>query len=647
MTQRVVTYTYGTGNPVLPNGSIDVRDGIDNIQSLDVFMNAPEDTYNQRNGNIVSTVSGANNRFDAQIINMGFTRVGTFEAGATLTNTRQTLLWDIADGGDGQEYGWSGSFPKVVPAASTPASTGGISVGAWISRLDPELRIQVREALIRSYVEAGYNLVPGSFEAGGTLVNANDVLLHEASGKAFSGPAGTVAAGTDPASGGFVDRGVLGVAFSSAEVQSKLDAGFKVVQAFVPTITTPISIPQNSTVIFNGVTRVAMNGNVFTIVTGSRVYCDLIVNSGFNPTIGYVDGTFRPTMLLADNRRAGIYGTFRSENPTPNARALFLDGNARDGKRGIISWFECDITLRNIARACDVDASNPTGIEGAKSYVNNNYLRIAMWDVPYGYIEADIDTSKAEIAANDVWLDYQSSAVSVQVVRNRGTRNNLHGNIWDTDRTAYPSLLSSAIDIGGSANTVGGANWPSPASNVVSITDVLCDYTGYTYGTAKRVVKPLTVLARLGVDQGNGVEASVVGQLGAISNPVNIPAGAVLQSVFARTYGFNSNRVPYFIDGYVLLKNSTLSPVNVQVKFGPTSSDGALSQTFQVAAQRVKRLDLSLMISTLRQNATCGDGSWYGTLNYSALTVHEVHVQITSAEGVTVDGLVLRRSSEL
>jgi len=83
--------------------------------------------------------------FDAQILNIGFTRVGTFAAGATLTNPRQTLLWDVADGGDGQEYGWSGAFPKVVPSASTPASTGGISVGAWMSRFDPALRIEVSD----------------------------------------------------------------------------------------------------------------------------------------------------------------------------------------------------------------------------------------------------------------------------------------------------------------------------------------------------------------------------------------------------------------------------------------------------------------------------------------------------------------------
>ena len=43
-----------------------------------------------------------------------------------------------------------------------------------------------REALRRSYAEAGYNLVDGSFEAGGTLTGVGDVLLHEASGNAYS-----------------------------------------------------------------------------------------------------------------------------------------------------------------------------------------------------------------------------------------------------------------------------------------------------------------------------------------------------------------------------------------------------------------------------------------------------------------------------
>lgn len=58
-----------------------------------------------------------------------------------------------------------------------------------------------REALRRSYAEAGYNLVAGSFESGGTLVNSNDALLQELTGKAYSYIGTlpyTVAAGTNP-----------------------------------------------------------------------------------------------------------------------------------------------------------------------------------------------------------------------------------------------------------------------------------------------------------------------------------------------------------------------------------------------------------------------------------------------------------------
>lgn len=205
---------YNTGNPI---ESTDVRDMSDNAKNLDLFSNSSELSFDDRfgverktihgmNSEFDGMIVGMNSEFDAQILNMGFTRVGTFLSGATLTNPRQTLLWDIADGGDGQEYGWSGTFPKIVPPGRTPSSTGGIAVGAWMSRFDHELRIMVRESIRRSYAEAGYNLVDGSFEAGGTLVNASDVLLQESTGKAFSGPAGTVAAGTDPASGGFVDR---------------------------------------------------------------------------------------------------------------------------------------------------------------------------------------------------------------------------------------------------------------------------------------------------------------------------------------------------------------------------------------------------------------------------------------------------------
>lgn len=44
---------------------------------------------------------------------------------------------------------------------------------------------QSRESLRRSYAEVGLNLVPGSFEQGGTLESETDVLLEEKSGKVY------------------------------------------------------------------------------------------------------------------------------------------------------------------------------------------------------------------------------------------------------------------------------------------------------------------------------------------------------------------------------------------------------------------------------------------------------------------------------
>lgn len=60
-----------------------------------------------------------------------------------------------------------------------------------VSIADPDTAYQIigsqaREALRRSYAEAGYNLVDGSFEIGGTINTSADVLLHEAAGEAYS-----------------------------------------------------------------------------------------------------------------------------------------------------------------------------------------------------------------------------------------------------------------------------------------------------------------------------------------------------------------------------------------------------------------------------------------------------------------------------
>ena len=127
---------------------------------------------------------------------------GSFGIGGVLESSTDVLLNET----DGKGYAWTGAFPKVASPGTDPTLPGS----GYVPRTDVVLRAEITpsitEALRRSYAGAGLTLVSGSFEEGGTLTGPMDVLLYKANGKAYSGPAGAVSAGTDPTNGGFVDK---------------------------------------------------------------------------------------------------------------------------------------------------------------------------------------------------------------------------------------------------------------------------------------------------------------------------------------------------------------------------------------------------------------------------------------------------------
>ncbi|EBW2202845.1 endorhamnosidase [Salmonella enterica subsp. enterica serovar Enteritidis] len=67
-----------------------------------------------------------------------------FTTGGTLgvNDADKAVLWPKEDGGDGNYYAWRGSLPKVIPAASTPLTTGGISDSAWAAFGDITFRAE-------------------------------------------------------------------------------------------------------------------------------------------------------------------------------------------------------------------------------------------------------------------------------------------------------------------------------------------------------------------------------------------------------------------------------------------------------------------------------------------------------------------------
>lgn len=161
--------TFNTGNPI---GSTDSRDRLDNTENMDYLENSTTElTRPDRLGTVRKTRHGMEAEHDAQIsahevehdaqmqafegdfdgrlAGMAFTRVGSFTTGATLTDMRQVLVWEASQGGDGHEYGWTGSFSpsgKVVIAGSNPETTGGISAGAWVDRTQETLRNELTSA---------------------------------------------------------------------------------------------------------------------------------------------------------------------------------------------------------------------------------------------------------------------------------------------------------------------------------------------------------------------------------------------------------------------------------------------------------------------------------------------------------------------
>lgn len=81
-----------------------------------------------------------------------------------------------------------------------------VSAGIWIRTASAEKR----DALARQAADAGYNLVAGSFEEGGSLVNAKDVLWYIAGNTYlnwFDGTAKTVSAGSTPMTTGGISAG--------------------------------------------------------------------------------------------------------------------------------------------------------------------------------------------------------------------------------------------------------------------------------------------------------------------------------------------------------------------------------------------------------------------------------------------------------
>lgn len=125
--------TQPTQNPVPSESPRDLKF---NAGKIDEFATSMAQQYQDRFGDDHYTIEGLRWLAQQAIAQYGYITVDSFQAGASVTLPNQVLR----DTSTGEYYRWDGALPKVVPANSTPQSTGGVGKGSWISVGDASLR---------------------------------------------------------------------------------------------------------------------------------------------------------------------------------------------------------------------------------------------------------------------------------------------------------------------------------------------------------------------------------------------------------------------------------------------------------------------------------------------------------------------------
>ena len=125
----------------MPVPSESPRDLKFNAGKIDEFVTSLRREYEDRFGNKHYTIEGLRWLAQQTIASFGYITLKSFQLGAPLPNNELTLPNQVLqDETDGEYYRWDGAFPKTVAAGSTPASSGGVGLGAWLSVGDATLR---------------------------------------------------------------------------------------------------------------------------------------------------------------------------------------------------------------------------------------------------------------------------------------------------------------------------------------------------------------------------------------------------------------------------------------------------------------------------------------------------------------------------
>lgn len=427
---------HNTGNPL---GSKDILDLYDNSEVVDNFVNSQQDETPDRFGTKRLTLAGLIKRSMALR-----NEINDFSGALTFRPEWSDVPMNVSEGVGGE----GGALNLQAEALGNRSEIN---------------KITSREALRRSCAEAGYTLVTGSFEAGGTLVKANDVLLQERTGKVFSGPAGTVAAGTNPASGGFVDRsdvihgiatvakinsGMYGVG-ATLTVSDRADGIFSVVSGGTPNGTYILDAGNGNTAVYtpdaDGVVNVKALGGKSGIDSSLAVKHAL----SLSPFVHFPDDDiYEITFPVGAN---GSFATYTNEQRVriTGSKATIKDVNTYgvDFLTDILKFVNCKDIYINVGcdanELPDITAAYPNGIGyngSAFVYLEGFCERVevdsVVKNVRYGIRQGGY-SNPALGGANDITAKLRCFQVGYPVAFNRASNIKLDIDSNVQHRAAY------------------------------------------------------------------------------------------------------------------------------------------------------------------------------------------------------------------
>lgn len=126
-----------------------------------------------------------------------------------------------------------------------------------------------------------------------------------------------------------------------------------------------------------------------------------------------------------------------------------------------------------------------------------------------------------------------------------------------------------------------------------------------------------------------------------------VAAGNLVSLVTRRIYYRSTDRLPFSMSGFAIIRNHSVTPANIRVAIGLSNKPGehALSQTYTIAPSSIVRVPLVLYLTSDRLYGESGTTVWYGYPTYNNLDGYiNLNLSITTDVPITVAGCQLSLS---